>query len=659
VSAIDASTVDGRSVFLFKLSGGSAERLSELKAVLHGADPAPPKYVAEPTPIVVPSGTGCPIAGGCSSVIGLQPAVNANPSPSPGALGPYLPPLDESSTYAVVITNGVKDLAGNALGRPTIMTLLLDDKLLVHPVTGESLVGGVDKATATVLQQMRTDLAPALAALPGGKTTDDVVLAYTFKTQSITPTALQIAALPYSGAGAAAVQGTPTFLTRDQVAGADQYGFTLAASVAEVAEVKLNTTSLLLASQNSGAFDPVHPAPEVVTALVALPNAAAVTGTCPPGRGFTAAHCAPLVVFRHGITRSKTDVLAVAGALTQAGFIVAGIDAEKHGDRSWCTADNQCAAGSTCAFKANFTSPTDAGVPIGVCESSAGVRGNYVNLKLGCTSAADPGCIVPKGIPLISANYLVSLNFFRTRDSLRQDIIDQSALVKALAPTTQPATMDAFEQHLKDTYDIAVDPTKVFWLSQSLGSIQGGVDLAVNPRFSRAVFNVPGATVVDIFANPESGFHARLLQLLAPVQENTAEYLQLLQVAKWILDPADPTNFNRYVLDPTLHSPLNDAGIPFPTREVLVQAALCDGTIPNAQNAFFASQLGITVPAPGAGTTGRFQWYLNGASGAACPGNAATHGFLFDLVHPTLTGQAQATAVGFLASPADVPATVR
>jgi hypothetical protein len=669
VSAIDASTVHGGNVFLFKLGDGAPELLPELKYVLNTAgNPLTARYVAEPTPIVVPQGTGCPIAGGCSSVIGLQPAVNTG-------LGLYLPPLEEKTTYAVVITDRVHDLAGQPIARPTLMTLLLDGNPLVHPLTGASLVGGLDDATAAVLQQMRTDLGPVFDAVAGaGTSLDHVVLAYTFKTQDVTDTAMQIAGIPYQQAGVGTVLSA-SYLTPAQAAG--QYGIDAAylpaapgGPVAEVAEVRLATVSLLLDSANSGAFDPDHPAPEPVTALVALPNPALVTGTCPPGSpAFTVSHCAPLVVFRHGITRSKADVLAAAAALTAHGFVVAAIDGEKHGDRSWCTSDAQCCpaalcgVASTCAFKENLTGPTDGGTPIGVCESAPGVRGGYLNYRIDCADpfladgvTPDQTCFSPKGVPYVSGNYLVSMNFFRTRDSLRQDVIDQSALVKALAPYGQGT--DALALHLAES-DYAVDPTRIYWLSQSLGSSQGAVDLAAIPRFQNAVFNAPGATLVDIFANPESHFHQTLLDLLDPIVEGTPDYLKTLQVAKWILDPADPANFAPHVLADRLTSPL-DALPGNPTsRSALVQAALCDGTIPNAQNAYFASQLGVAVPAAGAASNGYVQWYLTGATGAVCPDNAATHGFLLDGVDASLTSQAQTTAGAFLASPAAEPATVR
>ncbi|HTN51168.1 MAG TPA: hypothetical protein VML50_02095 [Anaeromyxobacter sp.] len=692
---VDASTVNGVNVFVYKL-GATPTMLGELKALADtGGNPFTAQYVAEPDPIVVAQGDPivpgllCPVAGGCSLVIGLQPGVGAplaalappgtEPQQIPTA---YLPPLEESTSYAVIATDRVKDITGAPLAKSTVTKILVD---FPHPVAsnGVSLVQGIDDTTATALQAMKDELAPVLAALPPGTTTANVAAAYTFKTQSITPTALQIAAIPYQSPGAAVVAGFTPF---DTATVAADYGIGAAflppapaGPIQEFLEVQLNTLSLLLGSQNQGAFDPAHPTPEIVTALVAVPNPLLVP-PCPGG--VPTAHCAPLVVFRHGITRAKGDVLPIAQALTAAGFVVASIDAEKHGDRSYCTSDAQCCSAqvaaltgctpSTCAFKANFTTAVDVvpgtttPLPIGVCESAPGVRGNYLNKRIDCATpflpdgvTPNPACLSKKGVPYVSGNVLLTENFFRLRDSFRQDVIDESAVIAALAPPAPPASYAALAAHLAGyaAGGIAIDPTKVYWVSQSLGSINGALSVAVNPRISRAVFNVPGATFTDIAANPDSHFHQTLLDLIAPIAEGSPAYLQLLQVAKWVLDPGDPANFVRHVIPGDLTGPLP---FPMPTnRPVLTQIALCDNTIPNAQNQYFSGMLGLTVPLAGDPGTGRVQWYVNSATTASCPTDAVTHGFLLDGAIPTLTEQGQVNAATFLAAPGDLASTVR
>jgi dienelactone hydrolase len=716
---VDASTVNGSSVHLYKISGGTITRLKELKqelgifAATGGAsgDPLGAAYVAEPTPITttqgnfVAPGVPCAAAGGCSLIVGLQPSVGAPVGPPFGTI--YLPPLDEATDYAVFITTSVKDMLTRPLQKSTVAKILLDpdfDPVATSTVNGVSLLSGISNETATALRKMREQLVPVTAQLTTdtGKTAADVALAYTFRTQGgIKSTALGIVTLPYATPlGVSPDADAVTTLT--PATAAAQYGIdptvlTTLASIAELAEVKVQTMSWLIASQNSGAFDPANPTTETVTALVTIPDPTLVTGTCPTALpAYTAANCAPLVVFAHGLGSSKASVLPIAGALAARGFIVAAIDMDKHGDRSYCSgsgpgaqaaANAQCCPGgacgptSTCAFKANLTTPVDAivdpdplvppiPIQIGFCESAPGVRGGYLNYRLDCDGINPDGtpnlaCFSSggKGTAYASANRLISLNFFRVRDTLRQDVIDKSALVKALAPIGKSA--DAFAAYLEATHGLAVDFTKVYFVGHSGGVFSATASLAVNPRFTRAVTYAGGATAIDVFANPESRYHANLVALLAgaDVTEGSADYLKLLQIGKWIMDPADPANFAKHVIPGSLPSPF--ALPPFsatplaalwpaqPVRDVLTQLSICDGTVPNAQNQLFSALLGLSVPSPSSATTGRVQWYAQTGAGV-CPGDAVTHSNLLDFVTPSLTQQAQAYASDFLASPANV-----
>ena len=72
----------------------------------------------------------------------------------------------------------------------------------------------------------------------------------------------------------------------------------------------------------------------------------------------------------------------------------------------------------------------------------------------GCSSAF-PGA----GAPVTSGNYFVSANFFRTRDSLRQDIIDQSQLVRVLSP--DPTGSQLANMITTALVGVQFDPTKV------------------------------------------------------------------------------------------------------------------------------------------------------------------------------------------------------
>jgi pimeloyl-ACP methyl ester carboxylesterase len=706
---LDAGSVTGASVQLYRLPpGGAPVLLKEFKQELGlfqatgGAQGRPDQaaYVAEPTPLTTT--TGCPVTA-CSTVVGLQPAAQIQ---LPG-MNFVVPPLDEETDYAVVITTGVKDAAGRPLQRSSMVKILVDpgfDPIATSTAdTGIALLPGMPAAsansTAIALATMRAQLSPVMTAR--GRT-DDVVVAWTFRTQSVKGATVTLAALPYlpssdprvGGVQVGVANGDPeAVVTFSPAVAAGQHGVPAAllpdAAFTEIAEVKLRTVNMQLGAAglaaNSGFMDPLHPTTEVVTALVAVPARGLVTGSCPAGGPFGTAYadaavtnCAPLVVYEHGIAQSKTHMLPLAAALAAKGFIVAAIDQMMQGDRSFCSgsgadltaaqaaADQMCcpalvcgaADATTCAFKANLSTSVDVDslgrpIHIGVCETSLGARGRPLAHRY--DSGSTPSL---KGIAFASGNRLLSFNFFRLRDAFRQDAVDQSALVKALAPVG-PGT-DDFAAHLR-AYGIAVDPTRIYWVGHSGGAINGAMTLAVNPRVTRGVAYAPGATFVDIAANPASSFHSTLIGLLPPtIPEGSSAYLQLLQTAKWVLDPSDPANYAPYVtgaVKPILASPLT-ASFPVASREVLTQLSLCDGTVPNTQNLLYAGLLGLAPPAtPGTTASGRVQWFMK--SGAAtCPADAATHGNIIDYATPTLTAQAQSTIAAFLASPADMTTPV-
>ncbi|HET6923190.1 MAG TPA: hypothetical protein VFI16_08580, partial [Anaeromyxobacteraceae bacterium] len=360
----------------------------------------------------------------------------------------------------------------------------------------------------------------------------------------------------------------------------------------------------------------------------------------------------PLVVFHHGLGRGRADMMLVAGALASGGMASAAIDAPKHGDRAWCRVDADCAAGATCSH-AGFGNQGDVACPPGsppgctppdflpgLC-TAPGLAYRPVATGLPACPAAD--CWDGTGgIALSSGSFLVSANFFRWRDSVRQDVLDQSMLVRVSTTPEGQAVLGA-----------AIDPTRVFYVGQSLGSLEGTLDLAANPRFSRAVLNVGGGTWVDI-GTTSPAFQPVVGPLLAAlgITPGTAEYLQFLHVAKWVLDPADPVNFARHLATDPLPN-LLQGGLQA-SKAILGQAARCDSVVPNLANQELYGLVGLAPLDPFATSSGAgLQWFMTDTT-TACPADGSTgaggasHGFLLDFANPSLTAQAQASAVGFL-----------
>jgi len=616
---------------------------------------------------------------------GLTVAVAAQPVGATGAdaSSPFRgKPLKENTSYAVVVTKGVKDKAGNGLGRQTVNTFLLLDHPLVDG-TGTSQIPGVDDQSAAVLEVMRSRLVPVrakLAAEATPVTNENIAAAYTFKTQSFAMEAVQLGALPYTTPAATAAPGPVTTLT--PAAAFTAYGVSPgvpSSNIQEILETDITTFNLL--DPVTGAFNPAGPQGEVIHVMIAVPKTApACAGAM---AGFTAAGktCAPMMVFRHGLGGGRLHMLLVADGYAAKGMVTVAIDAAKHGDRSYCTVGGppqQCIVG-TCQAVPGFTSQGDSTVP-GRCTAGA-TNGDGLPARNPVAGGTCPGGPYTCGIPVFSANYLISANFFRTRDTFRQDIIDQSQLIRAIAfaPSGLPPTGHSVFDHMFGTpgaLGVLIDPAQVYYSGQSMGAIQGTVDVAAIPRISKAVLNVGGGTLVDIFTTSPAfvdGVNALLAGMgIAP---GTSAYLQFLAVAKLILDPADPINYAGHLTAntlPNLLPPLGgaqDGSVPQAAKKVLTQVALCDQTVPNTWSYVLDANAGTgpLPPAPGFGAgTGTFTLYAKAGSGlasvqaaiATCgtPGanataNAVEHGFFADWSwDPSFTARAQSDAADFVLS---------
>jgi hypothetical protein len=603
--AVDASTVNGANVFLYNLSGATPVLVRELKHELGrlalgdpGASPAAAGYVAEPSAIVIGQGAACPIAGGCSPAIGLQPAAHA---PVPGLGNFELPPLPENTLFGVVVTKRVKDALGRPFVRPTVGTIVLEFSKILKTDGVTSDIPGVGNTTAKALFDMQAALAPIWGpgVLPAGTTKADVVTAYTFKTQSNVGVSVSLAAAPYSvelGAGAAIF--TPDALP---VAWTPPVGVPTT-NIAGFYDVRFK--SLDVTDKTTGTLRPTLVAdlasPTVMPtllsemhALVAVPDAAVV----PFCSGSSGPRCAKLVVFGHGLNGYKETMVATASSLASKGFVVAAIDFPLHGSRNWCAADANCVLPGT-------ATPG----PAGSCDKTGAFAGSA-----GQGDTVRPGVCAPGTTPSLGdSRYWISPNFFRVRDSFRQNVLDQSALVLALArwPASvyppQPAA-NPFASLLLAS-GIVIDPTDVYYEGISLGSIAGTSVVASNPRFKRAAFAVGGGTLLDI-AITSPTFQAQLAPLFTGLIQGfgalpagtsfsfamldptnvafnpsvAAAFLQIVNMAKWMMDPGDPINYAQHLRTAPLPDLLaNPAGTtPQAAKEVLSQISSGDTVVPN------------------------------------------------------------------------------
>jgi dienelactone hydrolase len=593
---IDALSVSRTSVLVFEAGG---VWLHDLASALAAENPGLARYVTQPPQLNAYVG-GTTV----SSTIGLQPAV---PVSIQGVGDFFLPPLAEKTTYVVVVTDRVLDAEGRPLKRGTLGKLLLtyEGDLDALPIFED------DPATAAGLEAIRDGLAPLLDALPDltgdpTLTKDDVVMAYPVTTQTVTDVSVGLSALPYDPNQDSDPSDSVIFAPQDAVEfDPADLGYPGAFTEA-VAFYESAVTTLDAIDVTTGALDP-DPGdwtPRTIPALVAVPDPANV----PPCGAAGPPFCAPLVVFHHGLGGGRLTALPFAEALAARGFVVAAIDAPYHGDRAFCDSDADCNTGGTCTPIPGAEGQGDA-VPPGTCDNGL---------------LFDPARLTT----VASGNYFVSANFFRTRDAIRQDLLDHAALVLALArpPASsgfpQPASNPLAEVLLAD-HGIVIDPTRVYLDGISLGGVVGTQIAAANPRFSRAVLSVAGGTVVDALTSSPA-FDAQVDQIfldlgidrdqIATDPAVAAAYLRTLLVAKWVLDPAEPLNYAANV--PTkLASPLHAALGPLAstTTDAYGQVANCDQVIPNPFNLLLLETGGIP-----------YTFYV----GPGDPPGCVSHGFL-------------------------------
>ncbi len=331
----------------------------------------------------------------------------------------------------------------------------------------------------------------------------------------------------------------------------------------------------------------------------------------------------PVVLAIHGFGLSKESFFSVASALCSSGHAVIAIDNYQHGSRQ-----------------------ADIAVP----------EGDFLD-KL------DP-VLIQLGIafpdPFINPSFLA-----RSRDRLRQSVVDQLALLRLI--TAGDGTNDLIDFDGDGAADHFGD---VVVVGESLGGIVGTIMAAVSPSISRAVLNVPGADIAAIVRDsPFLAHDTNLLALAtasaegiglmagvdAPFLPGTEEREVYDIVAETVIAPADAGTYAPFVLN---------GGLGGSAPRVLVQLAAADTVIPqNASRRYVraiaagAEDLPLLVDGElnqawfdvgGLDEVDDFSLGLPPSGVAIFPGD---HAFLIDFADPATTAAAQLQMVQFLLQP--------
>jgi dienelactone hydrolase len=517
-------------------------------------------------------------------------------------------PLDQNSTYTVVLTDGITSEGGDAFVTSPTWALVrlennpvtVEDGVIVSEVTPFDPV--TDAATLLGLDLLHRAHAPALDFLDlvvDGQR-NEILLAWDFNTQTTTvPLDAAIADTPANTLPADPLGGVFSILaaTGDTVQEFIEArlgpGACMALPCAAVGDVlsgqldspnyQTETTNPLGDPLKGPWSDPVSPSmvrAEAISVLVFIP---------------TTAGPYPTVIFGHGLTRSNGDLLAIGSQLAAAGIATVAINWVAHGDRA-----------------------------VQISNDAA----------LGCSGVLDPTTAPQCFQPILSSDLATS------RDSLRQSVLDGLALVEALKACDNGACGA-----------LDVNPMSIGYIGQSLGGIIGAMLVAMGADIETAVINVGAVGLLDVVENTDSlGIKCPLVDALIDAGVVVGDkfdpgagtgicttdewqvqpgYRQFAGIARWVLDPSDGANYlSRWGARPILiQRVINDQVVPNVATE---QMALLRGL--TAQSAALADTAATAAPTPAiAADDGMPLWvdYANADPGnGTTDGNTYTHGSL-------------------------------
>ncbi len=460
-----------------------------------------------------------------------------------------LQPLQELTSYMAVLTNGLKDAANNAVTPDQVYFIAKKTAPLVD-ANGNSTLPALDNATAQALEPLRQlTNSQEYAAAAVGINPDDIVLSWTATTMGITPVLGAVHSITQPGP----ITLVPTGLNTSVVGGAgiaDLYigtltvpyyleapstenplgplnGFWEAAPGAYVPPFDsfgLDPTSTNITYANPY---PVVKSNQTIPVLMSVPNAG--SGQSMPASGW------PIVIFGHGITRNRGDMLAIADTMAAQGFAVIAIDQPLHG-----------------------VTPNDPLAPLLYIENTpfgpvASERTFDVDYVDNATSApgAD-GQVDPSGAHTINLQSLLT-----SRDNLRQAAADLWVLNASLP------NVDITGDGVGD-----LDTSRTSFVGISLGSMVGMLFLEFEPTVNVATLSVPGGGIARMLeASPTFGPVIVGGLAAAGLQQGSADYNLFMTVTQTVLDAADPINHAR-------NAALSNA--------ILLQEVVDDQVIPNA-----------------------------------------------------------------------------
>ncbi len=409
-------------------------------------------------------------------------------------------PLREATSYGVVVRDGLRDEAGLPV-EPMVLGHLMRMRERVS-VAGASQLSSLSDADAARVEGVRTKIAPLLDQI--GR--EGVVTAWPFTTQTVTER-LTDAVERAAALGPPAVP--ENVIRRSPVEALLDFPLGIASlfNVGDVYEGTLSLPSWLDAQTRGWREDDQHEFRDVHFTMTVPRNAQGPL---------------PVVIFGHGVMTERRFILALGDAFAARGFAAIAIDFPYHGEQTYCIEGGPISipdpqTGDVIAFPpCRDGSHCDS---YGRCVDDRGLEGNFLRMW--------PVLNYPfaSGAAFIEVDHIAN-----TRDHFLQSLLDLSELSRSLRQADwEPVT------------GVPLVSDRVFYAGQSLGGIIGATFVAISPEVDRAVLNVPGADVVDMFYDSTYfGPHIQATFTRLGVVADTWEAERFLNIARLFTDAVDP-----------------------------------------------------------------------------------------------------------------------
>ena len=478
--------------------------------------------------VIGPTG---PVTGVAEELVAGVDFVATYAGPMSVAILP-LRPLEQQSSYMVIVTNGITDTRGNAIIPDAQYTIAKSETPISQEDQDPDTEGDQLLPTAALEPVRQLVNAMENAAQAAGIDKQDVVLSVQYTVQSMGTTLEAAKGLyvdfPFSNGVLPATSFTPLniptsginpALSGDALVSVGTINLNYMLEAPDAANSISTTvvssgywkTAMMVPDGLGGMMENprplddltyANPLPQVnsvetVPLMVSLPS----NDMCPKPY--------PVMIFQHGITSNRTAMLGIADTMAKICTAVISMDQPLHG-------------------------LDETGAPFFVDYNggnAGGLRERTFGVDLVDNSSGAPG---PDDNIDASGTHTINLvNLRASRDNLRQAIFDLLTLEKAI-----PA-MDVDLDMVPD-----FDPTKVYFMGHSLGGIVGSTFVAKSDLVKVAVLANPGGGIAGLLDASDT-FGPRIRAGLASVgvEAGSPEYQLFLIAAQTTIDSGDPANY--------------------------------------------------------------------------------------------------------------------